>query len=332
MPCYRPIHAYRAKSINPETGKRPIVFSRAEGFADKPIDLPCGRCIGCRLEYSRRWAVRCVHEAQMWPENCFVTLTYNNDNLPEGGQLVKRDLQLFLKSLRRKLEPKNIRFFACGEYGELCRLCNKSQHRCSCEKYTPGPGRPHFHLAIFNYMPNDCNIFSVRNGVNLYVSETLSKVWKKGFVTVGDLNFESAAYIARYFTKKINGSMANDHYTVIDVNTGLITKRNPEFLQMSRGSKKLGTGGIGKTFFDKFSSDIYPHDFIVIRDGKKCKPPRYYDNIYDNINPTSMKKIKIRRSIHNKDKDVTELRLRQKEKCHELGAKKLIRTLEKEIT
>ena len=87
MPCYSPLHGYRSKSVNPATGKRSIVFSPSEGFTDFKLALPCGQCIGCRLERSRQWAMRCMHEASLYKNNCFITLTYAPEKLPPSGSL-----------------------------------------------------------------------------------------------------------------------------------------------------------------------------------------------------------------------------------------------------
>jgi len=129
MACYHPIQAWRSKKVNKETGKRSIVFQRSEAFVDMPVVVPCGQCIGCRLEKSRQWAIRCVHESKCHDDNIFVTLTYNNENLPKDGSLCLADLQKFMKRLRKKYGA-GIRYFACGEYGEKLK-------------------RPHYHVCIF---------------------------------------------------------------------------------------------------------------------------------------------------------------------------------------
>ena len=210
------------------------------------IVLPCGQCMACRLNKSREWATRCVLEAKMHDENCFITLTYDDEHLPKDYGLQKQDFTNFIKRLRKNTGSK-IRYFAAGEYGDLY-------------------SRPHYHACIFGWKPSDLVLYSVRNGVNLYMSETILKAWQyQGFVTVGDVTFESAAYVARYVTKKITGSQAEDHYQ----------GRQPEYTVMSRRP------GIAASFFEKYSTDIYGKDFIVIRDQIKCKPPRYFDRIYD---------------------------------------------------
>ena len=98
MTCYHPITGYRSREgRNPETGAWSIVFNPKKGYTDMPVLVPCGQCIGCRLEKSRQWAIRCVHEATLHQKNCFVTLTYNPQNLPSNGSLDKRALTLFLR-------------------------------------------------------------------------------------------------------------------------------------------------------------------------------------------------------------------------------------------
>lgn len=210
------------------------------------LELPCGQCTGCRLERSRSWAVRCVHEAQMHDENCFLTLTYDDDHLPSDGSLVKRDLTLFWKRLRKEIDPIRIRYFACGEYG--------SQFE-----------RPHYHACVFGWSPPDKKLYTIRSGAYLYISAMIGNLWPFGFHTIGDVTFDSAAYVARYVLKKINGDRQKDHYG----------KRVPEYVVMSRKP------GIAHDWIEKYSSDVYPNDFVVIRDNIKCKPPRYYDKIYD---------------------------------------------------
>lgn len=223
-------------------GERKFYFDVSGEF----ILLPCGQCTSCRLNKSRDWATRCVLEAKMHKENCFITLTYNDEYLPSDLSLRKKDFTDFIKRLRKNTDCK-IRYFAAGEYGEL--------HQ-----------RPHYHACLFGWRPDDLKLYTIRNGISLYQSESLLKAWQyKGFVTVGDVTFESAAYVARYVMKKVYGPSADEHYD----------GRQPEYTVMSRRP------GIAATFFEKYSTDIYGKDFIVIRDGIKCKPPKYFDRIFD---------------------------------------------------
>jgi hypothetical protein len=219
------------------------------------ITLPCGQCIGCRLERSRQWAIRCMHEAQMHTENSFITLTYNDKHLPSDKSLVYRDFQLFVKRLRKRYPGRKIRYYMAGEYGENF-------------------GRPHFHACLFGIDFDDKKLWKRTSaGSNLYTSKNLEILWPFGYSSIGDVTFESAAYVARYIMKKVTGKNAQEHYTETDPETGEITTRTPEFTKMSLKP------GIGYEWYKQYTSDVYPHDYVVVR-GKKVKPPKYYDKNY----------------------------------------------------
>ena len=221
----------------------------------RSLTLPCGQCIGCRLERSRQWAVRCVHESQLYDFNSFVTLTYDDLHLPPNNSLVYRDFQLFMKRLR-KSTAQSIRFYMCGEYGDTFY-------------------RPHFHACLFNCFFHDRSFLkSLPSGSNLYRSSQLESLWPQGFSSIGDVTFESAAYIARYIVKKVTGPNSAAHYTRLDPETGELTSVTPEFTRMSLKP------GIGYNWYKQFSSDVFglDHDYVVIR-GIKMKPPRYYDSL-----------------------------------------------------
>ena len=248
MTCYHPLLAYKSE------GK--VVFNKPFAFA-KGFNVPCGQCIGCRLNYSRQWAIRIVHEAQMHEENCFITLTFDQANLEKRSNPLSLDVseyQRFMKRLRKKF-GSNIRFFHCGEYGDQ----NK---------------RPHYHAIIFGMDFKDKVLFSQRDGTKLYTSKVLSELWPYGFSTIGEVTFQSAAYVARYIMKKHKGEGAEDYYTRWCPETGEGTPVEPEYCTMSRKP------GIGKTWFEKYKTDVYPHDYIVIN-GHKVKPPRYYDSLLE---------------------------------------------------
>ena len=293
MPCYRPLKGYRSREKN-ESGKRSIVFNGRLGFVDMPVDIPCGQCIGCRLERSRQWAMRCMHESQLYERSCFITLTYDPEHVPRDGSLNKRHFQLFIKRLRKVLKGKKIRYFHCGEYGETL-------------------GRPHYHACLFNYDPEDKKLFSIAGGTRLYISELLTKVWGNGFVTVGEVTFESAAYVARYITKKITGDKAEEHYK----------GRLPEYTTMSRRP------GIGKEWFEKYTNDVYPKDFIMVRE-QKVQAPKYYDKLYEHSNPSEFALIKGRRKRTAKENalDNTPERLDVKERHKTLTINQLKRRYE----
>lgn len=303
MPCYTPIQAWRGKCL--PSGKRAVVFNRKESvdsLVDSEIRLPCGHCIGCYLERSRQWAMRCVAEASLYKRNCFITLTYDGPHLPLDGGLVLRDWQLFMKKLRKYAKACRIRFFMAGEYGSLNR-------------------RPHFHACLFNWDFADKVLWSVKKGVRLYRSEKLERIWSKGFCSVGDVTFESAAYVARYCLKGVDGNREIVDKELVFKRDGVVVPR--EFVTMSRRP------GIGNKWFDKFRDDLYPSDYHVVR-GRKVKPARYYDVLMEKVDPKVMLDVKARRNgrafLLRDDNDL--FRLAVKEACKRDQVKLLNRSLE----
>ena len=227
--------------------------------------LPCGRCMGCRLERSRQWALRCEHERKLHKDSCFVTLTYDDEHLPRDGSLNYRHFQLFCKRLRKKFGP--FRFFMCGEYGD-------------------NTGRPHYHALLFGLDFRDKKPI----GKDLYESRDLSRAWSLGFASVGAATFESAAYVARYSLKKVNGDLAKDHYSRVDLETGEVYQIVPEFARMSNRP------GIGAGWFHKYRECTYPRDYVISR-GKKCKPPRYYDKLLERVDSDCFDVVSCRRAV-----------------------------------
>lgn len=251
MPCYHPMPAVRMRD-----GSVKFVSRHKRGVEDT-LELPCGQCIGCRLERSRQWAMRCMHEASLHDSNAFITLTYDDSHLPAGGTLVYRDFQLFMKRLR-KVAGK-VTFYCGGEYGEQLR-------------------RPHFHACIFGYdFPDKVYFKKSSDGSKLYTSNLLEKLWPLGMSSCGSVTFASAAYIARYCVQKVNGQAAESHYRVI-TDDGEIIQLLPEFNHMSLKP------AIGKRWLERFESDVYPRDYVVVN-GAKVKPPKYYDTLFEKENP-----------------------------------------------
>lgn len=298
MPCYHPISAYQCADGS-------IVFQERRWFNTvKTLSLPCGQCIGCRLERSRQWAMRCMHEAQLHEKNCFITLTYDNTHLPSDGSLHYKDFQLFIKRLRKKFGNSRIRYYMAGEYGENF-------------------GRPHFHACIFGHDFYDKKLWKrSSSGSMLYRSEDLELLWPFGYSSIGDVNFESAAYVARYIMKKVTGHNSKAHYTETDEETGEITTRKPEFNKMSLKP------GIGYEWYKKYKLDVYPHDYVIIK-GKKVKPPKFYDKKYKQDNPFEFDEILYKREINGKlnSEDNTLERLIVKEKVQNAKLQKLKRNL-----
>lgn len=131
MGCHSNIEAYRLLDrYNERTGKNIITFNveaTRENRYEK-IVIPCGQCIGCRLQRAKDWAVRVYHEALGHKDNCLITLTYNDGDLQGRKSLDMREFQLFMKRLRKKYGK--VRFLHCGEYGELCGTCGLNRRKC----------------------------------------------------------------------------------------------------------------------------------------------------------------------------------------------------------
>jgi hypothetical protein len=214
--------------------------------------------------------MRCVHESTLHTHNQFLTLTYDNEHLPTGGTLVKKDFQLFMKRLRKSLPKQYIRYYQCGEYGD----------------YTH---RPHYHACIFGLNLSDKIQSSTSPSGPVYISDTIYKLWPLGSHQIGSVTFDSAAYVARYITKKITGDKAAEHYQSLDLNTGEITQLLPEYTTMSRHN-----GGIGMGWYKQFKTDVYPSDEIIMR-GKVMRPPRAYDKTLEIEDPRMLREIKLRR-------------------------------------
>lgn len=308
MSCVKPLKAFwRSRT------RDAITFDVNKSLTKISFALPCGRCVGCRMEKARQWGLRCLHEKKMWPQNSYVTLTYSDEYLPQGGTLVLRDVQLFMKRLRkaRNSNASNpIRFFLGGEYGDENR-------------------RPHYHALLFNCGFPD-RVFHGENkrGEPLYTSRELSRLWScdggettLGFCTIGEVTFDSAVYCAKYALKKVTGDPAKDHYTVFDEN-GECFERIPEFAVMSRRP------GIGAGYYERYGNEVRAHDSVVV-DGREVRPPRYYDSRSERIEPEQFARMKRKRkrlAVLNKA-DNTEERLRVKERLMILAAEKKERRL-----
>lgn len=255
MPCYKPLEAWR----QPRTSV--LIFNSKERLrSDLPphasvMMLPCGRCIGCLLDRSLNWAVRCEHEAQFHADNWFLTLTFDDKYLPSDYSLKSWHLQDFWKRIRNSLiseseffdgcfdTPPSIKYYAAGEYGS--------------ENF-----RPHYHAIVFG-LPlkalGDLTYHASSNGFTLYRSSWLEKLWPWGFSTVSEMSFETAAYVARYCTKKLF-SEGPDAYAEV----GLL----PERAWMSKG--------LGRSWYEQYAYETWRDDFIVNSRGKRMGVPRTY--------------------------------------------------------
>lgn len=258
MSCISPIAAWQLAERS-ATGKNIISF-KPRGTILKTLALPCGKCINCRLEFARGWAVRCLHESKMHSANMFLTLTYDNDHLPSSGSLEPDEFQKFMKRLYiyfyRRFGIK-IRYYGAGEYGDMTN-------------------RPHYHVLVFGARMPDCKFYSEDENGILYTSETLDKIWGKGGCKIGEVNYKTAAYVARYVVKKVDGKKKDDgHYLSIDMD-GVLTERHPEFSRMSRRP------GIGYPYYEKYGHELRTWDNIIV-DGRPAPSIRYYDVISERV-------------------------------------------------
>lgn len=308
MACYHPLTAL-VTGVRADNGKKSLkVISKADSCYQHPlseyIKLPCGNCIGCREDRAKTWAIRCVHEASLYEKNCFITLTYDNANLPKDGSLVKSHFQLFMKRLRKRY-GNGIRYYQCGEYGEQF-------------------SRPHYHACLFNFdfplkskeNPDGKYLWKETRGGSLFLCEALEKLWPYGFVSCGAVTFDSAAYVARYIVKKINGDLAPGHYQ----------GRQPEYTTMSRRP------GIAKDWFKKYKeSDValaYREGFITMN-GKTYKIPKFYDLNYEITDPLLFKSVKETRQKKAKENPDNEPdRLAVRKTIHNARYQKLNRAYE----
>lgn len=298
MTCYSPLHAYEGEAS--ENGKLATVWRRSDSPEQVKRILPCGKCIGCKLTYSKGWAIRCMHEAQMHHASSFITLTFDDSKLPVDfdGSLDVRHVQLFMKRLRKYLKNCRVRYFFAGEYGGRM-------------------GRPHYHGLIFGYgFPDREFLKNGPSGLPIYVSSSLAELWPFGFNSVQDVTMASAAYVARYCVKKVTGEDADEHY--VDKSSGVL--RKPEFTVMSRRP------GIGTLWFDRFYSDVFPSDEVVFN-GRRNRPPRFYENLLDKRDPDLLQSLKLERRSKVNLKDCTDARLLSREEVKKAQVKLLRRTL-----
>lgn len=265
--CVSPVKVWYSKLVNP-SGKRSLVFKADQGFGPG-FAMDCSQCIECRANDALDKTVRIMHEAKLYDQSWFVTLTYNADTLPKDGGLSKRDAWLFVHRLRKmqwRRFKRRIRYFTTGEYGE--------------ER-----GRPHYHLIIFNAaFPDRKDAGKNERGDLLFSSELLDAAWQhQGICKFGAVSYDSAHYCAKYGLKRITGPKADEYYLTDD---GVLVQ--PEYSVASRKP------GIGRAWFDRYYKDFYSGDFCVL-EGKEVPIPKQYDVWYEAIDPLHMRVIKLNR-------------------------------------
>lgn len=266
----------------------PFAYDAQTGEALYKYKIPCGKCIGCRLDYSRDWAARCSVEQKGLEEQIgkdinlcswFLTLTYDDEHLPleemYGNPTIRhKDMQDFWKRLRSYAEyhnlGNNLRYYQGSEYGELYQ-------------------RPHYHAVVFGLFIPDLKPWSRnKQGDQLYISDTLTELWGKGYVIIGDYSWKTGAYVARYVMKKNKGK-----------DTIWYDAKNVEY----ETAKMSRRPGLGFDYFQNHADEIYTYDKIQLVNGQQITPPKYFDCLYAEINPIRMSEVKRARSERALDKE-----------------------------
>lgn len=272
MQCINPLSA----SYDHE-GK--ITFSKKEASNQfVGFKLPCGKCLACRLNKARDKAIRAVHEAKMHEQNIFLTLTYNDENL-KSPKLDYRDFELFMKRLREhesrnSLESDYISFMVTGEYGDRTK-------------------RPHWHALLFNYSPDDGKLkYTTDLDHEVFTSEKLRRIWKKGNIEYGSVTMESAGYVARYAAKKLSHGRDGSH----------------DYEPIHNTSKKRA---IGRSWIEKYYQHTFDNGFVVLPNGQTAQIPRYYVDWVKKNKPEVFRKYIT--GIANENKKKAEIKARKEE-------------------
>lgn len=313
MSCTAPLTAYKSQQLKTDKGKALVFFKPedSKGLPYEIISLPCGQCITCRLTKSQSWALRIMHEASLYKTNSFLTLTYRDASLPSGESLNMDHPREFMRTFRRDTPGQTsvhwhknrrpIRYLQVGEYGDEF-------------------DRPHYHLCLFNFDPQDkVFIRKTKSGEKIYSSEYITRYWPHGDSYVGTLTHKSAAYVARYCLKKLTGPDEIKDHVKVDPETGECWFVEPPKISMSNRP------GIGKAWFDKFKTDCFPSDYLIY-DNRKYPVPKYYDRLLEQNVPTELETIKkLRRIKAEKNKRTTQQRY-NKNLIAEKRAKRLKRS------
>lgn len=308
MTCFHPIKMYKPRYAQLDIPPRDYYalkkLSKYPSDFRTKVQVPCGHCPGCRLDHASMWQTRIMMEAKTWHSCYHITLTYNDKHLHikhKLTQLDKDDLQKFLKRLRYYFEgfeewtnpktgeiEKPLRYYACGEYGQEGTRAKIG-------------GNPHYHIAMFNLKLNDLKLYKInKHGDPIFKSKTLQKIWGKGFVTIEELNFESAGYVARYVQKKAGIKAQKRIYTGKIRKEMRIDERNGHLFEHLIREQKIVKGlqieefqtmsravGIGRLYWEKNKNKIKRNSGIMFKTKKGIvtKPiPRYFKKIWEDEN------------------------------------------------
>lgn len=250
-----------------------------------PEAVPCGKCAGCLRERARQWTIRLVHETQLHARLSEVTLTYNDDSLPEGRSLRPKDVQLFFKRLRKA--GYSFRYYMCGEYGD--------------EKL-----RPHYHVLLFGIdWPDREYWLRTERGIIQYRSDELQSFWPHGWALTGDLTPGASAYVAGYVTKKLD-----DHEVPVSTVTGELLH---PYQRMSRRP------AIAKRWIERYWRETYATDTVVV-DGRAMRPPAFYDRWLKDNEPDLWSEVRYKR-FQERQKRPIESAKRLRQRCEAINLK-----------
>lgn len=300
MPCLRPIKGWYPRPTAPDA--RLVFDVRFAANPDRFTYVSCGQCICCRLYASQGWAVRCMHEKRMHAKSCFLTLTYSPEHLPKYGSLIRDAVPEFNKRLRDYLNYPQLSFFYCGEYGDMLH-------------------RPHYHEIVFGYDPPDKKFWKRVRGNDYFTSEILNARWGLGNVVIGNVDFDSAAYVARYTLKKqkrsdkVIGSfecpVTGEYHDArlgdvfsSDIFTRELQKRLPVFAGMSTNP------AIGLRFIEAFPDDVFAEMSTVFKTHEFALP-RYYLKRLEKVNPAKYLAFKATQKLFSKPPDFVRLKARE---------------------
>lgn len=300
MSCLYPIKAWYPSTAAPDA--RLVFDPRRSSSPDAMVWISCNQCIACRLYKAQTWAVRCMHEKRVHKSSCFLTLTYDDAHLPDRHSLVRDEIPKFNKRLRDYLGYPPISVFYCGEYGE---------------KF----GRPHYHQILFGYDPPDKVFYKRVRGHDYFTSDIISKCWGLGHAVLGNVDFDSAAYVARYTLKKQKKS-DEILYTVDCPTTGVIHEirwhdrpssdiatreiynRLPVFAGMSTNP------AIGLRFLERYPDDLFSQMKTVFK-GHEISLPRYYLKKLETLDPLKYRAFKAQQKLLSKPPDLVRLKDRE---------------------
>lgn len=245
--CDFPLKGYRT------TGR--LVFQKPAGHSGAFVEVPCGKCIGCKLRLRSEWQIRGLCELQMQRQaglaSWFFTLTFDDQHIPADLNISLRDVQLFMMRLRKHFGP-GIRVQYCGEYGGQTM-------------------RPHYHLTLWGLVLDDCvQIGRSRTGEATFTSAVVARLWGRGQVLIGEANSHTIGYVAGHQLKDLTGRHQPDgSYVLLEPSTGELRARTAPFRHQSLKP------GIGASWFDKYHMDFFARGWLM-RDGRKEFPPSYF--------------------------------------------------------